>query len=167
MLLVFVYGTLKRGHANHHLITNEAVTIKPATIAGRLFDGPGFPYMVLANANDILEVGTGDLQADARIGNGYPVPAGERGTEIVHGELVEFADARMLERLDHLEGCNHGDPGASHYHRVLTRVDTKPGAVTAWTYVAGRWFSRDVPPAIPGGNWTLDMERRYGYAASG
>lgn len=109
---VFVYGTLRAGEANHHLIADAARTT-PAWLDDHALHGHGlpFPYVV-------------------------PQPGAR-----VRGELVWPADGReqeLLARLDRLEGfVADGDP-ANHYDRVVRVCRSDEGdAVEAWVYLAG------------------------------
>jgi len=79
-ILVFVYGTLKRGCANHHFLTDQKFIGEARTVPGfRLYALEGFPGMV--------------AQPDDREG--------------VTGE-VWSVDADALVRLDGLEGLAEG-----------------------------------------------------------
>jgi len=76
---VFVYGTLKRGEANHARHAGDALEARPAWIPGRIH----------------------------HLAAGYPayVP-GETGR--VRGEALRFPDlAAALRRLDRLEGAEY------------------------------------------------------------
>ena len=73
---VFVYGTLRRGQANHHLLHGARWGGEQRLPGARLHDLGPFP----------MAIATADTAADA-----------------VHGELW-WVDAATLERLDHLEG---------------------------------------------------------------
>lgn len=74
-MIVFVYGTLKRGHRNHCILENAQYLGKAQTRPiYRLYKGLTFPMMIHS----------------------------ERGVR-VKGEIYEVDEA-MLSRLDHLEG---------------------------------------------------------------
>lgn len=73
--LVFVYGTLKRGHANHHWLTGATFLGRRLLSGGRLHDLGPYPMAVLSP----------DQQ------------------EVIHGELFAVTDVG-LARLDELEG---------------------------------------------------------------
>lgn len=78
--LVFVYGTLKRGGANHHFLAEQKFVGEARTAPGfRLFDLGGYPGMV--------------AQPDDRDGIGGEVWA---------------VDTAALVRLDALEGLAQG-----------------------------------------------------------
>jgi gamma-glutamylcyclotransferase (GGCT)/AIG2-like uncharacterized protein YtfP len=73
-LKVFVYGTLKPGECNYDRYCADTVVAKQAAIVyGQLFDLP-FGY-----------------------------PALTPGPGVVHGFVLEFADASVLSQLDELE----------------------------------------------------------------
>ena len=77
---IFVYGTLKRGGSNHHLLGGQKFSGAARTAPGfRLYDLGGFPGMV--------------AQPDDRDG--------------VVGEIWEV-DAACLAELDELEGTARG-----------------------------------------------------------
>src|SRR5688572_23932074 len=78
--LLFVYGTLKRGCSNHHLLADQTFVASTRTPAGyRLFDFGGYPGIV--------------AMTDDREG--------------VTGEVWSVDDA-ALQRLDHFEGVHEG-----------------------------------------------------------
>lgn len=80
-MLIFVYGTLKRGHSNHGYMRGQTfIDLAMTEPRFRLHDLGGFPGMVLDE---------------------------NRGTSI-HGEVWEIDDA-CLERLDELEGLEIGE----------------------------------------------------------
>ena len=76
-MYLFVYGTLMRGYGNHHLL-NEARFLGIANVQGSLY-GFGIPGFDL-----------------------FP-----RGNGLVYGELYEFEEGPILERIDALEGHPH------------------------------------------------------------
>ncbi len=150
-LLMFFYGTLKRGHRNHEPYCADARFVDEATVRGMVYDTP-FDYPALTvPAEDVLAVGTDAPLRDAteqrRLGRGeVPVADGPR----VFGELFAFEDPEgCLPALDRLEGFDPAD-SASPYRRVLLPVETGAGErALAWAYVvetasgvhlpAGRW----------------------------
>ncbi|MET9252650.1 gamma-glutamylcyclotransferase family protein [Streptomyces sp. NPDC003717] len=108
----FVYGTLRPGGSNHHLV-RPALTgpPRPARLPGAvLYAGPGYPFAL----DDPHGTVTGDFLT--------PDPA-------AYGDL--------LAALDHLEEYVPGDP-ANLYDRVPRTVtltaDARPAR--AWTYLA-------------------------------
>jgi len=106
---VFVYGTLKRGFGNHHLV-EDAEEILEATTPGVLYDLPyGFPAMVLPE--------------DAPRNQSDESP-------LVHGELCIYPEDELpeiLRRLDFLEGYYPNRPESSLYLRILVKVQTPDG----------------------------------------
>jgi gamma-glutamylaminecyclotransferase len=79
-MLIFVYGTLKRGCSNHHYLAGQTFIGEARTRPGfRLYALDGFPGMVLRTDDH----------------------------EGVHGE-VWSVDAACLARLDVLEGVAEG-----------------------------------------------------------
>ena len=140
----FVYGTLRRGHANHARFCRNAIDIRPATTWGRLYRLPaGYPALEVPESA-ILAHGTADPRADAatqaRLATTLPPqaadcpPAGD--WDLIHGELITFPDpARDLPPLDRLEGFRPGQ--ASLYHRVLAQARVRGKAVAVWVYIVG------------------------------
>jgi gamma-glutamylcyclotransferase (GGCT)/AIG2-like uncharacterized protein YtfP len=110
VLPVFVYGTLRRGQANHNLIGREALLILPGLAPDLALYAPGLPYVASAPGS------------------------------VVVGEVVFLAPEsyrRTLSRLDRLEGFT-GSGCENHYDRVARTVHLMDGTVlTAWVYQAG------------------------------
>ncbi len=153
-LLMFFYGTLKRGHGNHDAFCGGARFVDEAVLGGRLYDLPyGYPALTVPPEN-VLAAGTADPAGDAeiqrRLGQEGARPAdGLR----VSGELFAFDDPEeRLPALDRLEGFDP-ENDSSPYRRVLLAVETAGdgGVVLAWAYVVevasgihlpkGRWPS--------------------------
>lgn len=150
-LLMFFYGTLKRGERNHDAYCGRAVEVSEASVQGELYGLPaGYPAMVVPEAT-VRATGTADHARDAAEGHRHAVDgAAEVSGNLVCGELFVFDDPpERLPTLDLLEGFVPGDP-ASEYRRVLIPASTPDGATRlAWAYVvdaasgehlpAGRW----------------------------
>jgi len=80
-MLLFVYGTLKRGHSNHgYLRSQQFVSMAMTQPRYRLHDLGGYPGMVLDERDGIS----------------------------IHGEIWEV-DADCLARLDELEDIEGGE----------------------------------------------------------
>lgn len=128
-LPVLVYGTLRRGMANHDRFCFDVLDVVPAWTTGRLYDLPyGFPAMVAA--------------ADGR----------------VIGELLAFPDpAVAIRRLDQLEGFRPDGP--RHYDRIVVEAHPLAGGgpVRAWCYVYGGGAAQRLADAqfIATGDWAL------------
>ncbi len=151
---IFVYGTLKRGFANHDRFCRNAIDIQPATVWGRLYDLGAYPALEVPEES-ILAHGTTDPLADtatqARVAAHMPAgtlntpPPGDlsacghaqAGWNLIQGELITFPDlTRNLPPLDYLEGFRPGqDP---LYRRVLVIARGRDITIPAWLYVAGR-----------------------------
>lgn len=136
-LPVFVYGTLRRGFANHDRFCFDVLEVVPAWTTGRLYDLPyGFPAMVPADDGRVI------------------------------GELLTFPDpVTALHRLDRLEGFRPDGP--RHYDRVVAGVRHTAGwdPIPAWCYVYSR--SRlerlaAVASPISGGDWSLVGRAEHG-----
>lgn len=143
-LRLFVYGTLKRGFANHEHFCQGHLDVREAEIRGRLYDGPGFPLLQVPD-EDILAEGTGramhDLAVQLRTADQFrsasrsadrSAVAGSWDT--VHGELFSFSDPEArLPAIDRLEGFNPGH--RSLYRRVLVPVAIGAACEVTWVYV--------------------------------
>ena len=139
---LFVYGTLRRGQANHDRFCRNAIDIQPATTWGRLYDLGAFPALEVPESA-ILAHGTADPLADAatqaRLTANLPPhavnhpPSGD--WDLIQGELITFPDpARDLPPIDRLEGFR--PLGKSYYQRVLVTARKRNAATcTAWTYL--------------------------------
>jgi len=130
-LPVLVYGTLRRGMANHARFCFDVIDVVPAWTRGRLFALPyGFPAMVPADDGRVI------------------------------GEILVFPDpAAALRRLDHLEGFRPDGP--RHYDRLVVAAHPLAGdePVRAWCYVYQPDRLRDVGPGaclVVGGDWASD-----------
>ena len=78
---VFVYGTLQRGHGNHHILEDHKLVGPATTVTKYAMMNVGFPYML--------------NQAEGA----YPCV----------GELWDIGDCQVtLARLDRLEGVGRG-----------------------------------------------------------
>ena len=152
-LLMFFYGTLKRGHRNHDAFCRGGRFVAEATLRGRVYGLPlGYPALIVPE-EDVLAVGTGAPLSDAAVQRRLARERGEAqptGGTRVFGELFAFTDPETrLPALDRLEGFDP-EGGSSPYRRVLLPVVTANNdAVLAWAYVVeatsgvylpeGRW----------------------------
>jgi gamma-glutamylcyclotransferase (GGCT)/AIG2-like uncharacterized protein YtfP len=123
---VFVYGTLKEGHAlDRPAFSEKRLASDEAIVGGDLFDLGWFPGVKLS-------------------GNGK-----------VYGEVHTYPEKEMpdlLATLDSIEGCNHKDPDKGLYRRVLVDVKLKTGEVVkAWIYEKNGIMSPE--RKIEGGVW--------------
>ncbi len=151
-LLIFFYGTLKRGQSNHDAFCGGARFVDEAALGGRLYDLPyGYPALTVPTEN-VLAIGTADAAGDAEIQRhlsqeGARLADGPR----VFGELFAFDDPeRCLPALDRLEGFDPKN-ASSPYRRVLLAAERAGdgGVALAWAYVVevasgihlpkGRW----------------------------
>jgi gamma-glutamylcyclotransferase (GGCT)/AIG2-like uncharacterized protein YtfP len=133
---VFVYGTLKRGQANHARFCASATDIVPAFTRGRLYAlDIGFPALEVP-PGQILAHGTDDPLADATTQARWPEVRFDRPDgdwDLIEGELMTFADPRRdLRSIDHLEGFRPNGMGL--YRRVLVPVRSNDRTIPVWTY---------------------------------
>ena len=143
-LRLFVYGTLKRGFANHGYFCQGLLDVQEAEIRGRLYDGPGFPLLQVPD-EDILAEGTGRAMHDlaVQLRTADQVRSSSRSVDTfavtgswdtVYGELFSFSDPEeRLPAIDRLEGFNPGH--ASLYRRVLVSAATSDACEVSWVYV--------------------------------
>lgn len=125
---LFVYGTLRRGLANHARYCADVTSVRTAVIAARLYSMPdGFPVVV-------------------------PDPHGR-----VIGELLTFPDAAAaFRRIDPLEGVDPEASPASdarYQRRVIMAQPLDTAAPErAWAYVCTAAQVLDATE-VPGGDW--------------
>jgi gamma-glutamylcyclotransferase (GGCT)/AIG2-like uncharacterized protein YtfP len=150
-LVMFFYGTLKRGERNHEHFCGGALSVEEGAVRGDLFDVHlGYPALVVPEES-ICAFGTGDYRSDAqehqRLGRGQaPWLEGPR----VFGEIFAFDDPESrLPAIDLLEGFDPADT-SSHYRRVLLPVETVEGScLLAWAYVV----EQSSGSHLQGGKW--------------
>lgn len=108
--LLFVYGTLMRGHDNpmSRLLADLATYAGPGTVRGKLFLVKTYPGLV-------------ESPDDA---------------DIVHGELFAGCGDGLIAKLDEYEGCGPADSHPQQYRRSLFPVTRPSGdTVEAWVYL--------------------------------
>src|SRR5215212_6592155 len=93
-LILFVYGTLKRGQRNYERFYQDLDTAQEATVQGQLYELPyGFPALIVPNA-DVLATGTTNYLTDLKTQN--HTQAGPQGSllgwDTIYGELFTFDD---------------------------------------------------------------------------
>lgn len=103
---LFVFGTLRRGRSNHHLLVGTYDKILPARLIG--FERFR-PLMIRRKAGHFVR---GELF-------------------FIRPELY----AETLQRCDLLEGIPPGKTTGWEYQRVCVPVATAIGTVQAWAYV--------------------------------
>ena len=133
-----VYGTLRRGFGNHHLLGGRIQQIVPGSVAGY------------------------ELVVD-RIPYARPNPDARLVVEIVW-PLPALYD-QILADVDYLEGYN---PHAHARHNLYTRVAVtatthQQREVEAWLYEAGPHALTSLAhlPSRPGGDYANTPSRRY------
>jgi len=150
-LVMFFYGTLKRGERNHERFCGGALSVEEGAVRGDVYDlSFGYPVLVVPGES-IYAFGTGDFARDAeeqwRLGRGLvSLLEGPRA----FGEIFAFDDPESrLPALDSLEGFDPAD-ASSHYRRVLLPVETNEGSILlAWAYVV----KESSGSHLPGGRW--------------
>lgn len=133
---LFVYGTLKRGQANHARFCAKATDIVPAVTWGRLCAlDLGFPALEVP-PGQTLAGGTDDPLADEATQTSSPEVRFDRPEgdwDLIEGGLMTFADpGRDLPPIDGLEGFRPA--GHSLDRRVLVAARWDHEIITAWTY---------------------------------
>lgn len=141
---IFVYGTLKRGEYNHHVL--EEHLHAPALLSGYQLHHLPFGYPTVSPTSDPNSHVWGELFQ----------PLGEPG------EQGGIATRCLLQSLDSLEGFDHDHPQSNFYERTLVHVtpvdsDGSHGEpLEAWTYRAGEavfeYLTSD--RLVPAGIWT-------------
>lgn len=131
---LFVYGTLKSGFSNHDRFCSNARSITTAAAYGSLYDLPyGFPAFLTPSEN-ILSLGSADIDHDLTIQYGsWNLEPNIKLSKVVHGELITFKNAeKFIPSIDYLEGFRPG--GDSMYDRVLIPIQQDGVWLSAWTY---------------------------------
>ena len=120
-----VYGTLKRGLSNHHLIAESVREVVPATIQGRLYDAGPFPA---------LAAGTEAVRGEVLMVEPSALP-------------------HLLTVLDELEGYDPVDPDGSMYvRRIVSAATDDRDVVAAHAYFYNR--DPAGLRHLPGGLWS-------------
>lgn len=138
-LLLAVYGTLRRGCRNHHVLAGSRHVVD-GVVDGLLFEVPtpigraySYPLLVVP-------------------------PAGAPDEGVTNGVLVEVylvEDAQVMAHLDALEAYDPDDPAGSEYVRVrvpLVGGSVAVGRVQVYAY-AGRAGTPEAGTAIATGDW--------------
>lgn len=109
-LPLFVFGTLRRGQANHHCLAGSYVRWLSATLTDfrRTVTSHGFPAIVASRGDQV---------------------AGE----LFFIRSEQFTET--LQRCDALEDIPPGKLIGPYYQRARVSVETKEGLVTAWAYI--------------------------------
>ena len=132
--VIAVYGTLRRGDRNHHLLAGCAF-LGSASVDGALYDVPTTPYRP------------------------YPYPAlvtAEMGRVFV--ELYRLADPALIGTLDQLELYDPADEAGSQYLRRVVPVRGGP-VPTAIVYVYAGPKS-ELGERIESGDWAAFVRGR-------
>jgi gamma-glutamylcyclotransferase (GGCT)/AIG2-like uncharacterized protein YtfP len=135
----FVYGTLRRGQGNHHVIEADLEGARDARLAGHVLYGHGLPYIAAC---------------------------GDPGSAVA-GDLLLVAPARYeraLRALDRLEG--YDPPRYALYVRTRVRAAFRDGTdgawqeCDAWAYLGGDSFRYDPRLVIASGDWAARRAAR-------
>ena len=102
----FVFGTLRYGECNHHLLEENYERMVPAELQGfsRIHS-----LMIVRDEDDTVE------------------------GELYFIDPLKYGET--LQNCDRLEGIPPGKTIGEDYRRIRTSVETEEGAITAWVYV--------------------------------
>ena len=136
-LKLFVYGSLKMGECNDHVIKDWVMSSEPATLKGRMYLRPDeYPALFLSGLGTL---GSSNYEQDLKLDTGMEPLEGS----VISGQLLGLSSAKeALKVLDHFEGYFPGQE--SEYLRVAVKVGTKSGNQNCWTYVGA---------GEPGSSW--------------
>jgi gamma-glutamylcyclotransferase (GGCT)/AIG2-like uncharacterized protein YtfP len=105
-LPLFVFGTLRRGHGNHHYLAGHYLRVRPAVLRD------------YARLHELMIA---------------PQPGGVVNGELF--DLTPHEYAATLAHCDELEEIPPGQLVGHDYQRKQVRVETADGVVDAWVYV--------------------------------
>lgn len=139
-LLLAVYGTLRRGCRNAHLL-DEAEPLGRGLVAGTLHEvasplrGRAFSYPVLVLDDDIPD----------------DQPPRAPGRVVV--EVYRVRTQAQLHALDVLEAYDPDDPDGSEYLRVRVPLLAGPAGVEAVQVYVHTGTAEQRGPVLPDGDW--------------
>ena len=127
-LKLFVYGSLKLGECNDHVIKDWVLSSEAASLKGRMYMRPDeYPALFLSESGTL---GSLDYAQDLKWDEGIEPQEGS----VISGQFLRLNSAEeALKVLDHFEGYFPGQQ--SEYLRVAVKVRTKGGVENCWTYV--------------------------------
>lgn len=105
MFRLLVYGTLKQGCSNHD----------------RIFGGYDIKITPAWTYGKLYDLGW--------------YPAMTIGNEKVYGQLIEFENPEILQRVDYLEGYKGKNHPDNYYERRMVDVFVNGEVFKAWVYV--------------------------------
>jgi len=143
-MALFVYGTLKRGFANHSRYLGLAESCGKAAFLGRAFTRERFPMVV--RPPDPSSMSSGAPQLLDKAGQGCHV----------EGEVF-LIDGSTLQAMDLLEGVSRG-----RYYRRNVAVSLQPGCAGRWLECATFFFAEQDPclsslPHIASYSWEHNL----------
>ena len=133
---LFVYGSLKCGECNDHVVKPWLLNSTVASTSGRLYlRSDDYPALYLENFG---RLGSSDYGSDLKL---VDAPSCQEG-QFVRGELLELSEGFVaIPALDEFEG--YFPNSDSEYLRVSLEVETEDGPRVCWTYIGA-----NSPPSV-------------------
>ena len=124
--LIAVYGTLRKGEANHHVLGNSEF-IKTIRLKGfKMYGANSFPAVIQGAENDSIIV-----------------------------EIYKITRQNILDELDLLEGFDRKNPmGRENLYTVQKiKIDSEKMPIEIYTFDHHPWSVQQIGPEIKSGDW--------------
>ena len=151
----FVYGTLRRGGSNHHIVQDLIQSCTSASLTP--FHGSMYHYDPAERGRVgrfpyLIENGSQKGDSDDAIDATEQIQQPTTTTTVIKGELMTFTDWDLaLERLDGLEGY------PTFYYRKVMKVSCQGRQEQAWVYLMQAEQARQ-GKAIFSGDWIEEVK---------